>query len=178
MKGKLDSLFWDFREKCIKVQVSIFAERSLMEILEKLLNTQIRIDLKKWSEKRSLTANAYFHVLCGKIASVLEISDARAKNILIGKYGQLDFVDGEVCTIKSNISSEQMLEQEHLHCREVNGPDVNCHYYLVYRGSHTYDSKEFSRLLNGTVQDAKELGIETIPPDELKRMMERYGVKD
>ena len=36
------------------------------------------------------------------------------------------------------------------------------------RGSHTYDSKEMSRLIDGTVSEAKELGIETMPLDELK----------
>jgi hypothetical protein len=31
-----------------------------------------------------------------------------------------------------------------------------------------------SRLINGTVDEAKALNIETLPPDELARMMNRY----
>ena len=46
--------------------------------------------------------------------------------------------------------------------------------YVVMRGSHTYDTKEMSRLIDGTVQEAKEHGIETLPPDELERMMSTW----
>jgi hypothetical protein len=31
-----------------------------------------------------------------------------------------------------------------------------------------------SILIDGTVQEAKDIGIETIPPAELQRMMERW----
>jgi hypothetical protein len=48
--------------------------------------------------------------------------------------------------------------------------------YMVMRGSHTYDTKEMARLIDGTVSEAKELGIETMPPDELKRMVELWKV--
>lgn len=44
--------------------------------------------------------------------------------------------------------------------------------YLMLRGSHTYDTKEMSVLINGLVEECKEQGIETLTPDELRRMME------
>lgn len=178
MKGQLDSFFWDFKDKCIRLQMSVYADRSVLEHIEKLKDEQISVDIKKWAEKRSLTANAYFHVLVHKIAEVLQVSDARSKNILVGRYGQPEYIDGEVCAIKSNLPSEKMLEQEHLHCREVNGPDVECHYYVVYRQTRTYNSKEFARLLDGTISEAKELGIETLSPAEIERMKKQYGLQN
>lgn len=45
------------------------------------------------------------------------------------------------------------------------------------RGSHTYDTKEMSELIKGTVAEAKELGIETATPQEIKEMEERWRVK-
>ena len=48
---------------------------------------------------------------------------------------------------------------------------------LVMRGSHTYNTKEMSRLIEGTVQEAKALGIETATPEEIRRMEERWGMK-
>ena len=39
-----------------------------------------------------------------------------------------------------------------------------------YFGSSTYNTKEMSVLIDGIVYEAKELGIETLPPDELERM--------
>ena len=58
---------------------------------------------------------------------------------------------------------------------QENGKEVV--FYRIYRGSSTYDSKEMSLLIEGTVSDAKDLGIETIPPDELERMMLMWGKK-
>ena len=49
-------------------------------------------------------------------------------------------------------------------------------FYKIYRGSHTYDTKEMSVLIDGTVADAKELGIETVTPTELAEMKERWGI--
>lgn len=140
------------------------------------------ITVKKHKKKRSLDANAYFHVICGKIADRLGISKTRCKNILIGRYGQQDFLDdGNPVILKTNISVEKMLEQEFLHAwpcgtKVENGTEVI--FYKVFRGSHTLDSREMSILIEGTVQEAKELGIETIPPAELQRMMSAWKPKE
>ena len=137
---------------------------------------------KKHKKKRSLDANAYFHVLVGKIADALTISKTRCKNILIGRYGQQDFLEyGSPVILKTNISVDKMLEQEFLHtapcgAKEENGTLVV--FYKVFRPSHTYDSKEFSILINGTIEEAKALGIETIPPAELHRMMSKWKPKE
>ena len=49
-------------------------------------------------------------------------------------------------------------------------------YYLL-RGSSTYDTEEMSRLIDGLVDECKDAGIETLPPDELERMMKAYEEK-
>lgn len=130
------------------------------------------IEIKPHRNKRSLNANAYFHVLVGKIAEKVKISNQRAKNILLSKYGQREiFDDGPL--IISIISEVDMMEREDIHCvsvgaGEVNGKDFT--HWAVIRPSHEYDSKEMSELIDGTVEDAKELGIETLSPTELERM--------
>ena len=45
---------------------------------------------------------------------------------------------------------------------------------MMLRGSHDYDTREMSVLIDGLVSECKEVDIETIPPDELRRLMERY----
>ena len=42
--------------------------------------------------------------------------------------------------------------------------------YLLYKHTHTLDSKEMARLIDGAVQDAKQLGIETKTPQQLAEM--------
>lgn len=143
---------------------------------EKYKGKKLSIDIKQFREKRSLDANNYFHVLVGKISEVLTISKAKAKNILICKYGQPQILpDGNIMIYKTNAPEEFMLEQESVHCIPVKYLD-DATFYKIYRGSHTYDTKEMSLLIDGTVADAKDLDIETISPDELRKMKERWDV--
>ena len=137
---------------------------------------KLKIKAVRYTQRRSLDANAYFHVLVGKIADALTISKARTKNILICKYGQPQLLpDGNIMVYKTNAPEAFMWEQETIHCIPVKYED-NATFYKVYRGSHTYDTKEMSILIDGTVADAKELGIETMTPAELAEMKERWGV--
>lgn len=139
------------------------------------------IKVTKFRQKRSLDANAYFHVLVGKIADRMRISKPRCKNILIGRYGQMEFIDGQPVMIKTQIPVSDMLEQENLHCLACGGKTedngLQTYFYKVYRGSHTYDSKEMSVLIDGTVSEAKDLGIPTETPDEIERMKALWSVK-
>lgn len=178
-RGKIVQIARDFVTKGILVTMS------LTEVSEQALQTisgmdDLAVEIKKYREKRSRDANSYFHVLVGKIADTLNISKSRCKNILIGRYGQIDYIDGQPVMIKTQITATDMLEQENLHCIPCGGKTedngLQTYYYRVYRGSHTYNTKEMSVLIDGTVSEAKELGIETIPPAELQAMKERWGV--
>jgi hypothetical protein len=134
------------------------------------------IDIKadKHRKKRSLDANAYFHVLVGKIADKMTISKAKAKNILITKYGQPELLpDGSPLIYKSNAPVEYMIELESIHSIPVKYVE-DATFYKIYRGSHTLDSKEMSILIEGTVADAKELGIDTMTPNQIQRMVEAW----
>lgn len=145
--------------------------------IENLQNQdKLKIKAVRYTQKRSLDANAYFHVLVGKIADVLTISKAKAKNVLICKYGQSEYLpDGNIFYYQSNAPEEYMWEQEAIHAMPVRY-DGKLTVYKIYRGSHTYDTKEMSVLIDGTVADAKELGIDTITPAELQEMKERWGI--
>ena len=137
---------------------------------------KLKIKAVRYTHRRSLDANAYFHVLVGKIADALTISKARTKNILICKYGQPQLLpDGSIMVYKTNAPEAFMWEQESIHCIPVKYEN-NATFYKVYRGSHTYDTKEMSILIDGTVADATALGIETMTPAELAEIKERWGV--
>ena len=65
------------------------------------------------------------------------------------------------------------MEREDLHCvivgyGKVNDTDFT--HWAVVKPSHTYDSMEMAALIDGTVEDAKELGIETMSPTDIERM--------
>ena len=66
-----------------------------------------------------------------------------------------------------------MLVREDIHVKPI-GREYSdgCEWvrFAFMRGSHTYNTAEMSRLIDGTVAEAKQLGIETLPPSELERM--------
>ena len=81
--------------------------------------------------KRSLNANAYFHVLVGKIADKMRISKPKCKNIMLSRYGQYEFVDGKrlVVTIDSDID---MSQREDIHCSPLGDGWINGKKYTHY----------------------------------------------
>lgn len=142
--------------------------------LKKIETENLLIEMKKARNPRSTDANAYFHLLVGKIAKVLNLSMANVKNQMIGAYGQPEYLEeGKFALITTQIEPESMAEQEYLHTVLVDTRpmrDKVFYTYRVQRGSHTYDTEEMAQLIDGTVQEAKDLCIETLPPDEIARM--------
>ena len=141
------------------------------------MSDMLNIVIKKITKHRSLNANAYFHVLVGKIAEKLHISKARAKNELLGRYGQRELTESGqlIISVRSDID---MMEREDLHCVPVGYGKVNdteFTHWAIVRPSHTYDNLEMNSLITGTVDEAKELGIETLTPIELERMKQTWS---
>ena len=140
-------------------------------------NKEISLTITKTAKKRSLNANAYFHVLVGKIADKMAISKPRAKNMMLGRYGQR-WIDHDKPLIISVVSECDMEEREDIHCIPVGHGKVgnkDFTHWAVVRPSHEYNTSEMNALITGTVDEAKALGIETIPPAELERMMKSWN---
>ncbi len=171
--GKLVGIVRDIVSKKLNVTFQIDTEPfDDLEALAQMETIDIKAD--KHRKKRSLDANAYFHVLVGKIADKMTISKAKAKNILITKYGQPELLpDGSPLIYKSNAPVEYMIELESIHSIPVKYVE-DATFYKIYRGSHTLDSREMSILIEGTVADAKELGIDTMTPNQIQRMVEAW----
>ena len=122
---------------------------------------ELTLKITRKANKRSLSANAYFHVLVGKIADLMTISKAKCKNILMGRYGQREFENGEPVILRV-ISKCDLMEREDIHCTPVGFAHIEDTEYTdwaVIKPSHTYDTREMSCLINGTVEEAKDLGI-------------------
>lgn len=139
----------------------------------KLKGKPLDISAKQHREKRSLNANAYFHLLVGKIAGEMGRTTTYVKNTLIAEYGQLLIMDDDVVSIKTQLAPDIMAEQNSLHTQYIGSKtenDKQLYFYHVYRGSSTYNTKEMAQLIDGTVETAKELGIETLTPNEINKI--------
>lgn len=147
-----------------------------------LSGIRLRIEAKKYRKKRSLDANAYYWQLITKLASCLQISNPAAHNLMLRRYGQMECIDGKLIYLvlpNTDEAEERAIEAENYHIKPTSeirtGSDGELYRtYIMLRGSSTYDSKEMSRLIDGLVSECKEVGIETLPPEEVDRMIEAY----
>ena len=139
-----------------------------------LPDVQLDITAVPHRKKRSVNANSYFHVLVQKIAAAVGTSNTAVKNRLIREYGAYEYIDEHIPTFRLKAEYEDaMLSREDIHVKPIGREWADgCEWvrFAFMRGSHTYDTAEMARLIDGTVYEAKELGIETLTPDELERM--------
>ena len=137
-----------------------------------------KFKIDEYREKRSLNANAYFHVLVNKIAEVTGASTIEVKNDLIRDYGQYHYLpDGALdWAIKPATFDYRKSEDVHYQPtdRYIMDKGKQLHVFIVMRGSHTYDTKEMSILINGAVAEAKQLEIETLTPNEIERIVQSW----
>lgn len=138
------------------------------------MGVELSLNLHKFHKKRSIDANAYYWKLCTEIARKRGISKTEQHNRLLAEYGTENIVNGALeWSVKAKDFDWTKSEDAHYrfsgyHLHTKDGAELPI--YWVIRGSHTYDSKEMSQLIQGAVDEAKEHGIETMTPDEIARM--------
>ena len=162
-----------------KYVVSFVVDTKSLDELEKIAKLEkLHIKAVRYSEKRSLSANAYFHLLVGKIATALQSPNTEVKNRLIREYGAFEFIDDHIPTFRLKAEYEDaMLNREDIHVKPIGREYADgCEWVrcAFMRGSHTYNTAEMSRLIDGTVAEAKALGIETMTPADLERMVNAW----
>lgn len=121
-------------------------------------------EIKEHKEKRSLNANAYAWSLITKIADALRTSKEECYLEMLKRYGQ-----SEIVSVLSQIDvSGYFKYYEPLATATLQGKEFT--HYKIYKGSSEYDSREMAILIDGIVSEAKGLGIDTIPPNEIERL--------
>jgi hypothetical protein len=137
------------------------------------LGDEYDITIKKHG-RRSLNANNYHWTLCEQIAKALKISKYEAHNQLMIDYGT-DWRDsqGERSFVLMK-DTDMYLRSTTVHYRPTDATEerkgVIYRWFVLLLPSHLMNTKEMSELIDGTVAEAKELGIETKTPDEIERM--------
>jgi hypothetical protein len=112
--------------------------------------------------------------LIGKIADTLKSSKEEVYIEMLTRYGQRE--PQLVSVVEEGVPAIRRATQNH--CTIVGESELNGKEFVhlaILRGSSTYSTKEMSILIDGIVSDAKDLGIETIPEEELKSLKESWG---
>lgn len=157
------------------------SQMNVADVIELSQETQLDVEIKKHREKRSLDANAYYWLLLGKIGEITGDNKNRLHNIMLDRYGELDTMeDGSLIPfcIRDDID---YLEFPYPHLKPtqktLSKGNKLYRWYFQIKGSSEYNTAEMLRLIDGVVGECKEMGIETLHPEELERMVVKYGEK-
>jgi hypothetical protein len=173
MRGRLSDLNIGLNGKH---RITIEIDKDFRDDYDRLQGVDVTIEIKRYRPRRSLTANAYFHLLLNKIAEQQGLGSEEIKKNLVCEYGPLaKDAEGHTVGFKLPASVDVGSIYPYVKCfdtREENGKLFNC--YLVYKQTHLMDSGEMARLIDGTINDARELGIETDTPEQLARFKQEW----
>ena len=130
------------------------------QLYDTLNNKDLELTVKKYYPKRSSQANRYCWKLINEIAAILKTTNEEIYIDMLIKYGQTDVIE-----LKKGIDVSRYVDYYRLL-----ESDLDTNTYLIAIGSSKYNSSEMSRLIEGIVDDAKHLGIQTETPEEIARM--------
>ncbi|HZJ75238.1 MAG TPA: hypothetical protein VFD25_01490 [Clostridia bacterium] len=154
--------------------LSLTASKSFLQYYDDFADKDLRIILKPYRKKRSLDANAYFWVLCSKLAEATGVTKTEVyKQSILNIGGNSETLCGQTEAVENICKLWEATGLGWL-TETFESKLDGCTNVILYKGSSAYDTKQMSRLIENVVQDCKAVGIETMPPEELKRLIERW----
>ena len=149
-------------EDTLKLQSKIY------EIVEEIKQGKVfDCEIKEHKERRSLSANNYSWKLQDEISKKLGIGIDEVHNKMVLDYGVLETFS---ITKEAVASATRMFD----YFKVLGESEINGKTFVHIRagiGTHLYNTKEMSVFINGVVQEAQQLGIETKTPNEINEML-------
>lgn len=139
--------------------------------LNDLKGEEVDFKAEKHRERRSKNANALLWTCIGEIAKAIDADKDSVYRNLLKKYGKYTYV----CIPPQAVESlkAQWRECEYIGDISINGRPAS--QMLCYFGSSTYNTKEFAQLLDGTISEMHEMGLETPSEQEKNLMLEQWA---
>lgn len=160
----------DWRSGKYQISVLINEESALQEIEQLVDEPKVQMSIAKYRAKRSLNANALLWHCLGKIADALRADKWDIYLRMLRRYGQFTYICVKPQAVEA--VKEQWRECEEIGTVDINGQEAV--QLLCYFGSSTYNSKDFSVLLDGVISEMKEIGIQPPLPEDVKAVIETY----
>lgn len=128
-----------------------------------------KFEIKEHKPKRSLNANAYAWTLLGKIADVIGNTKEEVYKEYIKNKGiyRIITIDEKAAPTFIKVWEDRGLGWlcERSETKIAGLVDV-----IAYYGTSSYNTKQMAGFIDYIVQEAKELDIETLTPDEIERL--------
>jgi len=157
------------------LMLQIYVDKSYEPYLSEL-NGELEVEIKPLKKPRSMTANSYLWVLCDKIAKVLQGTKEEVYQNAVKSVGVYE--DIAVVSVGAEKFVKNWEEKgigwfaDNFGESKVKGANR----IRVYYGSSVYSQEEMSRLVDSVVEEAKNLGIEVMPPDRIAELKEKWNI--
>lgn len=173
MKGRIQSVSVGMEDGQCYFSASV--PRHNAQELASLKGQDVDIECKKHRDKRSLSANALMWAVCEELAQALKISKIEVyRNAIkdVGVYQPLPIRDDAVDAFCANWETGGIGW-----FAEKTDKSKTPGYTLVFAffGSSTYDTKEFSRLVDWLIDEAEQIGIVLKAGPELEQRLKEMA---
>lgn len=151
---------------CDMVQIAL-SPGMLSDELAALKGERCDIGIERHRKNRSKDANAYMWACIGMIADKLTADKWSIYLEMLKRYGKFTHIVIRKEAYESFVKSWR-------ECEIVSEKEIKGEWWLgvnAYYGSHLYNTKEFSSLLDGIISEVKELGLTPPPTEDIKRFM-------
>lgn len=175
--GTLEAISKDWSTDRYLMTFVINESLSYEEVKELFIEPKPKLDIvvKKWRKKRSLDANGMLWACLSDIAKAINppVDKWEVYLQMLKRYGKYTYI-----CIKPHMVDAMKLQWRE--CEVVGNININGEeaiQMLCYFGSSTYDSKEFSVLLEGVVSEMDQMGLPKPPSKEMRRVIEEWEKK-
>ena len=165
LRVKTESITWGMDEGGYFLKIKTSLARQIVEAIK--AGVLYVVEIKRHRKRRSLDQNAMYWSILGQLAKALRISDSRAHNLMLRRYGAVETIDGKTVKLvlpDTEEAAQRADEAESYHIKptsqvKVGMDGINYRTYLLLKGSHEMDTAEMKRLIDGVMDEAKQMGL-------------------
>lgn len=168
--GKIQNVSKDWQTGQLQITFTV-NEASVINQIDSIKDCEkLSIKAVKHRERRSLDANGLLWLCLGRIAEATQADKWQIYLQMLKRYGQYTYI----CVKPHVVDAVKTQWRECEVIGEVNINGQKAIQMLCYFGSSSYNTQEFSRLLDGVISELKEMELEAPTSEEMKRALEQW----
>ena len=170
LNGTLKDINIDYHTGKTLLTFAVDQKQSAINCYNELHDAEcLTVKVDKYRERRSLNANNYAWALLTEIGNVMRLNKDDVYFLMLQRYGQCEMI-----SVKDGIPIGDYVK----YCVRAGESWLNgtlFKHYKVYKGSSEFTKEEMAVFIDGVVQEAQDLNIETRTPDEIAKLKDLWG---
>lgn len=152
-----------------RVNLQFEVDSFYMGLLEELKDKTLSIEAKKYSRAKTNAQNRLFWECVSQLAAVRKTDDNFSIYLeMLRKYGQFTYIIAKANRVEA--VKKQWRDCEVIGDVEIEGEKAK--QLICYFGCSTYTVEEYSRLINGIIQEMLKEGLNAPTSEEMERALE------